>query len=105
MILTSCEIENFSKIIKVGLNEAELGILVDFLYTGNIYLSVANIDSYLKISTELGGISKIKEKMLKFLTESASEDNYFSVIALAEKYGQNDLKMKILNEVMKQVQG
>lgn len=103
LLQATCTTTILTKRMYVSLNETELSILVDFLYTGKLYLSVANIDPYLKISQAFGGIQLIKEKMLKYLTQSVNAENYFTIIELAQKYNQEELKLTILNHIMAKV--
>ena len=60
-------------------------------------------DPYLKISKEFHEIADIQSKILEFLAESVNETNYFTIITLAQKYGQEKLQAKILNKIMSKV--
>ena len=90
--------------MNVPLGQVELDLLTEFVYTGRLYLSVGNIDKYLKISSAFGGMKVIEAKMISFLCECANENgNYFQILSLAEKYSQPELKEKILGKITQDV--
>ena len=79
-------------------------MLVDFIYTGKLYLSVKNIDAYLKISKTFESIPIIEKTMLKFLGQSATDDNLIEILNLAEKYDQMNLRDEILGKITNDVE-
>ena len=81
------------------LNVNELSMLIDFLYCGKLYLSVRNIDAYLKISKVFESIPVIEKTMLKFLGQSATDENLIEILNLAEKYDQMNLRDEILQKI------
>ena len=79
-------------------------MLVDFIYSGKLYLSVKNIDAYLKISNTFESIPIIEKTMLKFLGQSATDDNLIEILNLAEKYDQMNLRDEILGKITNDVE-
>ena len=97
VMFTTNMLESERKVIELnGLDEKSLNLLVNFAYTGNVNITVSNVQSLLVCANMLG-VTKIVNDCCEFLEKQLHHSNCLGFLEFASRYSLESFKTMCLD--------